>query len=191
MRAVAFAALAALAACGSEAPVNEETRLREAFLRRLAEQEGLRDVWLLTSRSDLVFEDGFSLPMLTTLEDRRWTDVNLSQSSVRGVPVRWMTASGHLRVRGRGDMHLRVWGHIHVLAISTRPRVTVTFDGLELSSRLVEPDGSFAFETVIPGTWLDGWSDVYVNLSSMHEPWKTARDSRIARLEGGVWEPLP
>ena len=101
-----------------------------------------------------------------------------------------MTASGHLRVRGRGDMRLRVWGRIHVLAISTRPRVTVTFDGLEIDSRVVEPDGRFAVETVIPGTWLHGWSDLYVKLSSMHEPWRTIKDLRIARLEGVVWEPV-
>lgn len=189
-RALALAVVVA-AACGS-APVNDETRAREDYLRGLAEREGLTDAWHLMTRSDLVFEDGFSLTsMAKPDDDRRWIDLEQAVGSMRAVAVRWMTASGHLRVRGRGDMHLRVWGRIHVLAISTRPRVTVTFAGLEIDSRIVEPDGTFALDTVIPGTWLHGWSDVYVNLSSMHEPWRTVKDLRIARLEGVVWEPLP
>lgn len=191
MRRVAIALLALACGCGPT-PISDETRSREAYLHQLAEREGLADAWHLMSRSELVFEDGFSLTELTTPDPPpRWTELSTAIGSVRAVPVRWMTARAHLRVRGRSDMHLALWGQIYAAAIATRPRMTVAFDGLEVAALVVEPDGRFRVDTVIPGTWLHGWSDIDISLSSIHEPWRTVRDLRVARLEGVTWEPLP
>ncbi len=181
----------ALAACGSP-PVSDETRAREAFLRTLAEREGVPGAWALMSRSELVFEDGFSLTELTPGNvPPRWSEIAIEQTSVPAVPVRWMSAESHLLVRGQHDMHLALRGQVHAAVMATRPRLSVSFDGLEIASLVVDPDGRFAVDTVIPATWLHGWSDVYLRLSSVHEPWRTIRDLRVARLESVTWAALP
>lgn len=189
-RGVALLAVVALGC--TDAPISEETRARESYLRRLAEREGVLDAWYLMSRSELVFEDGFSLTEMTPPTPLpRWTDETIAIGSVRSIAARWMTARAHLRVRGRGDMRLALWGQVQAVAIATRPRLTVSFDGLEIAALVVDVDGRFTVDTVIPGTWLDGWSDIDVRLSSIHEPWRSVRDLRVARLEGVTWEPLP
>lgn len=188
----AVAVALAAAGCGREAPLNDETLARDRYLHELAEREGLGDAWYLMTRADLVFEDGWSA---TTMVDPAltlaWYQATRSCTSVRKVAVRWMGPSAHLRVRGRGGaMHLQVWGRADLAAMDTRPRVTVTFDGLEFYSRVVADDGGFRVEAVIPADWLHGWSDIYVNLSSVHEPWRDPGRLRVARVEGVAWEPV-
>lgn len=197
----ALAALASLAApaalgsgCGSEAPVNAETEARERFIHDLAEREGVGDVWYVMSRTDVVFEDGWSLAqMVDPGPGVPWTEVERPIASVRAVAARWLGPSAHLRLRSRTgrDMHLRMWGAINRNLLLTRPRVTATFDGVEISSRVVGDDGTFTIEAVIPAAWLHGWSDVYVTLSSVGEPWREASSLRVARVEGVWWEPVP
>ena len=190
----AVLALVAGAGCGSEAPVNAETEARERFIQGLTAREGVGDIWYLMSRADVVFEDGWSLAtMVDPGPSIRWSDVARVSGSIRAIPVRWLGTSGHVRLRSRaaGDMHLRIWGTVNLNALLTRPRVTATFDGLEYHSRVVDDDGLFTIEAVIPATWLHGWSDVYVTLSSVGEPWREASSLRVARVEGLLWEPVP
>lgn len=195
-RAAALVALAAaaLAACGSQAPVNEETEARERFIRELTVREGVPELWGLMSRADLVFEDGWSPAlMIDPTLSPRWTDAVPASRTVRKIPARWLGLNAHLRLRARtpSAMRLRIWGAINLEALFTRPRVTVTFDGRELSSKVVGDDGALAIDATIPASWLDGWSDVYITLSSVGEPWRDAGGLRIARVEGVTWEPAP
>lgn len=187
------AALLVLAACGSEAPLNDETLARERFIRELAEREGLGDTWYLISRADLVFEDGFSATQMVDPDPvRHWTEVPRTLTSERAMPVRWMGPSAHLRVRGRGgDMHLHIWGRTNLAVMFTRPRITASFDGLEFGSMVVDDSGLFAFEAVVPGEWLRGWSDIYLELSTVSEPWREPAQLKAARVEGVLWEPVP
>lgn len=186
------AALAALlCACGSP-PSSDEARARERFLRELAAREGLPEAGGLMASADLVFEDGFSLPELTDPSPPGgWRERRVPNASVRAVPVRWMAAQAHLRVRGRGAHRLILRGRVHADVMATRPRLTIAFDGVEVWSGLTGVDGGFDLDLPIPADWLDGWSDVYVRLSSVHEPWRTLRDLRIARLEHAAWTPQP
>jgi len=181
------------AACGSEAPLNAETVARERFIRELAEREGLGDTWYVMSRADVVFEDGFSSTQMVDPDPvRRWTEVPRELTSERAVPVRWMGPTAHLRVRGGGvDMHLQIWGRTNLAVMMTRPRITATFDGLELGSQVVDDSGLFSFEAVIPGEWLHGWSDVYLELSTVSEPWREPALLKAARVDGVSWEPAP
>ena len=187
-------AFAAVAACGSEAAINDETEARERFIRGLAEREGVGDVWYVMSRADVVFEDGWSAAqMVDPGPSLRWDEVARASGSVRTIPVRWLGASAHLRLRTRSavDMHLRLWGTVNLKMLFTRPRVTVTYDGLEFFSQVVGNDGEFTVEAVIPAEWRHGWADVYVTLSSGGEPWREASSLRAARVEGVTWEPVP
>lgn len=192
-RAVAALLGCALAACGSEAPLNAETVARERFIRGLADSEGLGDTWFVMSRADVVFEDGFSpVQMVDPDPALRWTEVAQINSSKRAAPVRWLGPAAHLRVRPRGgDMHLRMWGRTNLGVLFSRPRVSATFDGLEFFSEVVDDSGEFVIETVIPAAWMTGWSDVYIQLSTVSEPWREPANLRAARLEGVLWEPVP
>lgn len=187
-------ALLALVAIGcSDRSPSAEDRAREAFVEALAAREGHTDLWRLMSRLEVVFEEGWSRPMLVTLEpDRPWRDLTPPPpASARGVAVRWMGVRAHLRVRGDQARRLRLWGHVDIAAIFTRPRLTVTVAGRELSSALVGADGAFAIDAVVPAGWLDGWGDLYVQLSSVGEPWRDPAALRAVRVEGVTWDAAP
>lgn len=182
-----------LTACGDHQPSSEE-RAREAFVEDLAEREGKADLWRLMSRLELVFEEGWSRPMLVEPStDRSWREGRPPSppATTRGVAVRWMGDRAHLRVRGDGPRRLRVWGHVDTAAIFTRPRLSVTSAGHELSSALVDTAGDFSVDVVIPGAWLHGWLDVYLYLSSVGEPWRDPAALRAVRVEGVEWVPAP
>ncbi len=194
-RAVAIVLAALAAACGSEAPVNEETAARERFIRELTVREGVPEVWYVMPRSDLVFEDGWSYAtMIDPTPSPRWSESVPPHPTVRKIPVRWLGPTAHLRLRARGGaaMRLAIWGAVELETVFTRPRVTVTFDGRELYSAVVGEDGALAIDATVPAGWLGGgWSDVYVTLSSVGEPWRDADSLRVARVEGVRWEPAP
>lgn len=181
----------ALIGCGDRAPTAED-RAREAFVEELCAREGNTDLWRLMSRGDLVFEEGWSRPLLVApAPDRPWRQVAATVATARGVAVRWIGASNHLRLRGAGDMHLALWGHVDVARIFTRPRLTLSVAGHEVASGVIDASGDFAVATVVPAAWLDGWVDAYLRLSSVSEPWRDPELLQAARVEGVTWEPAP
>jgi hypothetical protein len=186
---IAIAAFALLTACGHESPISQQSRDRETFVQAMAERENLVDVWHLMSRADLVFDEGVARLAFVepTALDRAWTDAPVATSS-RGQPVRWMGPRTVLKVRGDGDARLAIAGRVDVHKLFARPRVTVTFDGRELYSAPAAADGSFAMESDIPASWLGGWSDVVITLSTVAEPWREPAALQIARLERVVWQ---
>lgn len=190
MRRVAVLALI-VAACGDRAPTAED-RARERFVEALCAREGNTDLWQLMSRADVVFEEGWSRPLLVDVApDQPWRTVSTTIASTRGVAVRWVGASNHLRLRGDRAMTLRIWGHVDVARIFTRPRITLTVAGHELASGVVDASGDFAIAAAVPADWLDGWLDAYLRLSSVSEPWRDPAALRAARVEGVTWEPAP
>jgi hypothetical protein len=180
-----------LAACGSRGPTTED-RAREAFVKDLCEREGNADLWRLMSRGDVVFEEGWSRPLLVDVApDQPWRQVSATIATRRGVAVRWIGERNHLRLRGDRDMLLRVWGHVDVARIFTRPRVTLAVAGHEVASRVVDAGGDFTVTTVVPADWLDGWIDAYLRLSSVSEPGRDPTALRAARVEGVTWDRAP
>jgi|GEM_PF-3061889 len=173
-------ALAAAAGCGSDHAPSSENLAREAYVAQLATREGVTGEWRLASRGDLVFEEGWSRMVRVEPE--------LALGSSSPVPIRWIGPSAHARIRGRSDMQLRIWGRVDRAAIFTRPRVSLMVAGIELASRLVADDGSFVVETVVPATWVTGWTELYLSLSSVGEPWRDPAVTKVARVEGVVWE---
>ena len=171
-----------------------EPAARERFVHDLLVREGLGDTWAIMGRADVVFADGWSrvLPPDPELVPR-WRGFAATVPSRSARAVRWLGVRGHVRVRADAPRphRLRVWGAVDRVALFTRPRLTVTFDGRELDSRLVAADGAFMVEAVIPGEQLEGWSDVYLTLSSVSEPWREPERLRLARVEGVTWEPAP
>ncbi|MCE9576986.1 MAG: hypothetical protein K8W52_27820, partial [Deltaproteobacteria bacterium] len=205
VRRVVVAALIA-AGCGRDAPMTAETVARDGFVHALAVREGIGAYWYLLSRGDVVFEDGFTeMALVDPAPTPRWNEVAMHGDAADGdaadgdlakpitakaIAVRWIGPGAHLRVRERsGDMRLRIWGRIDRNRLLTQPRLTATLDGRELYSQVIGGDGAFVIEAAVPAAWQGGWSDVYVRLSSVNEPWRDPAKLRVARVEGVSWEP--
>ena len=188
-RAVTMAVI--VAGCTRDVPLDAETIARDEFVRGVAERAGARDFWQVSARADLVFEDGCSLPQPADDPTVSAATAMPLDRAARGPAVRWFGPAAHLRVRGRGgDMRLRIWGRVDLQRLLTRPRIRATFDGREFASRVVGADGGFALETVVAAAQLDGWSDVYLEVSSVHHPLRDAAVLRVARIEGVAWDPV-
>ena len=151
-----------------------EPERRAAYVRALADREGLHAQWSLNNRDDVLFLDGTNAMVMLDA----------------GTPVRWLYWRAHLRVRGATDMRLVARGTINAAATSTRPRIEVSLDGALLASVLVEPGGAFTLDVVVPATRLGAtWHDLYLAVDGIDDPQKDARERRVARLESLEWEP--
>jgi hypothetical protein len=180
--------------------LTEEVRARERFIHDLAVREELIDAWSLQSRATIQFEDGFARveEIDPAVPLPSWHEVPHACVSMPGKFVRYMGPRGHIRVRADGPyaMHLVIRGRVDLGQLFTRPLVTASFDGLELHAALVDPAGYFTIEATIPRERIAEWSDVYVMLSSVHEPWRDPAGAAgakltVARLEHVTWEPAP
>ncbi len=182
----ALAIAGAAAACGPGGP-NEETRAREAFVRRLAGREGLTAAWRLMARSELQFEDGLTaMACVDAAGRRRVVELGVDCVTGTGTPVRWMSERAHLRVHGRGRHRLAVHGLVEVAEIFTHPTLSVIVDGDVRWSQRVASDGRFAPELVLDA---HGWHDIDLVLSSIGDPWRASTKLGLARVEAVDWEP--
>jgi hypothetical protein len=180
MRSAAFAIL--LAACASERAPDAESRARDAFAARVTGERGLAATWALVSRGDLVFDDGFApLEMIDPASPGAPLRGPLLAPPAGAIPVRWIGARALLRVYAPARVEIR--GRVDVARLFARPRVVLTTDGREAAAALVDADGHFALATT---TAAAGWSDVYLTVSSVAEPWRAPAELRIARVEGVV-----
>lgn len=189
---VGVVACVVLVACGHRTELSEQGQAREAYVRGLAEREGLVGLWSLASRRDVIFDEG-----VTDIEvDQPGSDAPVPAPSAavvpRGEARRWIGRRVRILVHGDGssDMRLELHGKADLERLFTRPRIAVSFDGAELYSALVEPDGRFAIHATVPRSALDGWSDVYIVLSSIHEPFRKPELLRVAQLDRVIWEPV-
>jgi hypothetical protein len=156
----------------------DEPALRAAWVRELADREGLHDAWSLTSRGDLRFEDGTGAPN---------TDVPRSNATPRAPPEvaprgaasaeldrqlgRPVRRRAHLRVRGATDMRLVLHAQLAPGIGEMRPRLDVSLDGELLASELASPGGQYAIDVTVPrGQLAGGWHDVYLVFSGVAAP---------------------
>jgi hypothetical protein len=199
------ALLALIVACNGPSPrVLAELKQRSAYVRALAQREGFPEAWSLNSRDNVSFESGWSNVQFVSARraNLHWYDVPADPGQPRGIPVRFMNRSVHLRLRGDGGpMTLALGGRISMSAVFTKPRLEVSLDGELLASQIVEADGSFALALTIPAADVDDWADVYVTWNTLEDPERDTveprivgdprviGESRIARLEYLHWEP--
>lgn len=174
------------------APGDEPSR-RGAWVAELADREGLRDAWSLTTRAEVRFEDGFgSLRFVDgAIDDPSWFDaIRPREPAKRGDAILPMFRRAHMRVRGDGDRRLILRGAIALASVYTRPRLDVSLDGELLASAVADDSGRYAIDVVVPAERLSGgWQDLYLVFSTIAEPDKDVRDLRIARLTAFEWTP--
>lgn len=186
-----------------------EPARRGAFVRELAQREGLRDVWALASREDLLFEDGvgpleFVDPRLPAA---RWYEVGPGVAApppdpsadpdgavraMRGKPIRALHRRVHLRVRasliGAGDMRFTVRAHIALGRVYTRPRMDVSLDGALLASAIADDNGAYTVDVRVPRAQLgEDWCDLYLVFNSVADVNPSVREVRTAVLESVEW----
>lgn len=173
----------------------EQGLRRGRFVHQLAKQEQLLDAWSLSTREDVKFEDGFSsLAVINdaSTDDPTWFQIvhRATPDPQRGTPVRWISRRAHVRLRGSRDMRLVLRGKVNLAAVYTRPRLAVSLDGNRVGEVVVDDQGTFSLDVVVPMAWLGGdWSDLYLAWSTVAEPDKDARDLRVARLFELTWWP--
>lgn len=162
---------------------------RPAWIRALAEREHLLAAWELMSRDDVLFEDGLSLTYCVDRENTRPYGPATDCRTKTGAPLRWMGSTAHLRVRTREPRRLVLRGRINVPAMLTLPTITVSVGGETVWAGPVSESGAFdivmTFATPRPE-----WTDVYLTLSSVSEPWRDPAKLWLAALESARWEPL-
>jgi hypothetical protein len=150
-----------------------EPARRAAFVRTLADRDGLHAAWSLNSRADLLFEDG-----VAAVQD------------LGDTPLRPISRRAHLRVRGTGDHRLRIRGGIHLDVGQIRPRVDVTLAGELVASTILDEHGDFAIDLTIAADRLgDDWRDLYLVWSGVAEARQDSPNARYALLESVEWEP--
>jgi hypothetical protein len=197
---------APLREAGRRAPAGDEPARRGAWVRELAEREGLLDAWSLTARPDLIFDDGtgpleFVDPRLS---HARWFEVGPGRPAppapdanpdaalavMRGKAIRALSRRVHLRVRGETDMHLALRASIALDKVHTRPRMDVSLDGELLASVVADDRGGYALDLRIPRDRLAGdWRDLYLVFNSLADPSRSGRELRVAVLEAVEWSP--
>jgi hypothetical protein len=187
----------------------DEPARRAAWVRELADREGLHTAWSLTTRGDLRFEDGFGglrldgaagdagsagAAALPAPEDVGAAPPAPGDASPAppGPASLAMSRRGHLRVRaepGR-DMRLALRAAIALDIAHTHPRLDVSIDGELLGSVVADAAGRYALTTTVRRDRLGpGWHDIYLVFSSIAEPDKEIRDPRVAWLESVEWTP--
>jgi len=181
------------AATTREARGDEPAR-RGAWVRALADREGLHDAWSLTTRGDLRFEDGFGGLRYVdgSIDDPQWYEVTHARAEParRGTAILPVFRRAHLRVRGASDMRLVMRGAIALNTVYTHPRLDVSLDGELLSSAVAGATGHYAIDVTVSRDRLaGGWHDIYLVFSSIADPGKDVHDFRIARLEAVEWSP--
>jgi hypothetical protein len=173
---------------------DDEPARRGAWVRALADREGLHDAWSLTTRADLRFEDGTGGLRYVdgSIDDPRWYEVThpRPEPAKRGKAVLPLLRRAHLRVRGAGDMRLALRAAIALNTVYTHPRLDVSLDGELLTSAVADATGQYAVDVTVPRDRLaGGWHDLYLVFSSIADPGKDIRELRIARLESVEWSP--
>jgi hypothetical protein len=176
----------------------DEASRRDAWVRELADREGLHDAWSLSTRADLRFEDGTGGLRYVddSIDDPRWYEVThpASEPAKRGKAILPLMRRAHLRVRGgvhgASDMHLALRAAIALNTVYTHPRLDISLDGELLTSAVADAAGRYTVEvTVSQGRLAGGWHDLYLVFTSIVEPDKDVHDLRIARLESVEWAP--
>ena len=181
-------------AASTRPSTGDEATRRSAWVKELADREGVHDAWSLATRADLRFEDGAGQLRFVdgAIDDPRWYDVTHPRAApaARGTAILPMQRRVHLRVRGATDMRLRLRAAVALGSVFTHPRLDVSLDGELIGSAIADPAGKYQIEALVPRARLaGGWHDVYLVFSSVAEPERDIRDVRIARLESVEWTP--
>jgi hypothetical protein len=175
---------ALLAGCEKResAEVTREVAQRDRLARELLFDAGAGRAWAMSSRSDVLFEDGFSGLLFAP------------PHNYLNHAFRWMSATNHVRLKSHGARPMRLFMHgwADPYALKTRPEIAVYIDGRLIASMRVPEDGLWGIETIVPPELLrEKWVDMKVTLSAVAFHWADAPYLQVAMMNGLEWTEVP
>jgi hypothetical protein len=186
---IVLAALLAVSGLGcgrrtvSDEQAREEARREEFRLHVLATEDAGRtgDV---SSRPDVVFEDGFTKIMFDPTDD------------FRGHAFRWLGPNAHVRLKSHGNKRMRLHfkGWLDLNKIQTWPVITVFINGVAVKKPLPPVEFSFfEFESEISPDAFEGheWADLHIVVASVAWHWLDAKQLSVAIIDDFDWVEVP
>lgn len=161
------------------ADVAREIARREAFAHELIIDAGASRAWAMSSRSDVLFEDGFSVLMYDP------------PNNFLNHAFRWMSATNHVRLKSHGARPMRLFMHgwNDPKALKTRPEVTAYIDGQVVGTTGTDEAGLWGLEVIVQPEMLQNtWVDLTITLSAVAFHWIDAPYLKVAMLNGLQWD---
>lgn len=180
---VAIAALAL--GCSSKKPspeVQAEATMREAFARAAAEDAGSGLARLVSSRNDVLFDEGFGVVSYDPPND------------YRNPPFRWFGQRSHVRLHEHAGhaMSLELRGWLNEDVIRSKAVVTLYLNGVRLFDTGPVEKNHWTANYVVPAAMLrTGWNDLVITLSAVGFHWSDPPTLAVAVLNSLEWSEIP
>lgn len=172
-----------LTACSRPArdeKLEEEIRAREAYAKRLVEEADAGRMTKVMSRSDVIFEEGFSKVLYDPDED------------FRAHAFRWMGKQGHVRLRNTKNrpMRLYVEGWVNKKVIQAHPVITAYVDGQYLETTNEIWFEHWKLDVVVPPEMMRGreWLDLTLACNAVGFHWSDPPELRVIVVYDFKWE---
>jgi len=166
---------------GPPAEVTAEVARREAYAHAIAVDAGQGSAWSVSSRSEILFEEGFSGVQYDPPDD------------FRAHGFRWTGQRARVRLKSHGDrpMHLLLYGWVNLKVTRTHPTLAVYVDGqLVGGAPPVDDSGLWGIDTIVPASMLRDakWVDLTLVVSAVAWHWAEPPDLRVVVLNGLFWD---
>lgn len=156
--------------CSKTRNDSEEARKRNELVWAVALDAGSARALGVSSRPDILFEEGFSLISYDPPDD------------FHNHAFRWMGQNGHLRVRAHGPkpMKVGVFGWVNEKVIRAKPVMSLLVNGKLIATTGAVEDGHFQLEAVVdPELMPTSWNDVNVTASAVGFHWADPPNLRV------------
>jgi hypothetical protein len=175
---------AALLGCShSSVDTKAEIKAREEAGRATAIDAGADRMLKVASRSDVMFELGFSMISYDPPDD------------FHHHAFRYMGKNGHVRLKPHGDakMHLYIGGWVNEKVIRAKPVVSVYLDGMLVETTGAIEGGHWRIDKVLTPDWFRGreWVDLDILCNAIGWHWSDPPDLKVVVLYDFVWSEVP
>jgi hypothetical protein len=165
-------------------PYAEETRAREAFVKKALLEADASRAYGMSSNGEVQFEEGFGVLSYEL-------DSKDGHASITNHAFRWMgqTAHARLKTHGKAPMRLRMGGWVHEKVVQTRPVLSFYVDGAYLgSTEPVGGDGHYHVDLQVPGWALRRpWVDLVVRTNAVGFHWADVPELRVLNVYTFEW----
>ncbi len=176
-------ACAALGCSKASSDTKAEIVAREAYGRDVAVDAGAGRMLKVSSRSDVMFELGWSLVSYDPPDD------------FRNHAFRWMGKNGQVRLHPHGDknMHLVAAGWVNDKIIRAKPVISLFLDGQFVGTTDSIEDGHWHVDRVLTPDWFRGkdWVNLEIRCNAIAWHWSEPPDLKLVVLYDFVWSEAP
>lgn len=174
-----------LVACGkpkSDPKLEQEIRERDDFARAVVVDAGASRALKVASRTDALFEEGFSAISYDPPDD--W----------HNHAFRWMGQNGHVRLKMHGDrtMKIKLGGWVNEKVIRAKPVISAYIDGQFIGTTGAVESGHFFLEADVPSALARGkdWVDLNITSNAVAYHWGDPPDLKVIVFYNLEWYEL-